>query len=255
MDFASSRRLFFILIFALLIGATAFILIRPYFNRPPTCFDNKKNGTEMGIDCGGSCKYLCSESVKQVPVEWSRSFLNKNKTVDMVAHFSNQNKTAGVEKADYRFVVYGRNGQTLLTKEGSTFIPANTKVIVYEGPFSVGNQEPYTTTFEWTSPLKFSTVPPAESLLHLDTLKTDLKTEGGVTLTALVGNSTTATFSRLPVYVVLYNTEGNAILASRTLIDSLAPEETTELYFSWNYDLKEKVGDIEIVPAFKPTQK
>lgn len=57
----------------LLLGL-GFLFLRPYFVKAPSCMDNKKNGTETGIDCGGSCTLACLNQVDPIAILWARSF-------------------------------------------------------------------------------------------------------------------------------------------------------------------------------------
>ncbi len=57
---------------------------------PETCFDGIKNQNEKGIDCGGVCEKRCSVftiigSVINGPIESSKEFFEKNKTISLIS--------------------------------------------------------------------------------------------------------------------------------------------------------------------------
>jgi hypothetical protein len=255
MNFASSRRFFFILIFVVIIIGVGILFLIPVLNKAPTCTDGKQNAEESGVDCGGNCEYLCKNQVLPFPIDFSRSFLSSDKRISMIAVFSNQNKTSGVKKADYRFVAYDKLGGVIRTKDGTTSIGANSKNAIFEGPFPVGDRVPYTTTFEWVNPLSFSKTDSNVSGLHLDTISTDLKTDENTFLTVVLKNSMTRTVENVPVVVVLYDKDGNGVAASKTILDVLNPDQTAEIYFSWNHKITEEIANIEVLPVFNQFSK
>ena len=50
------------------------LVVSPYINEIPSCTDNKQNGDEKGIDCGGSCRKSCTFEVDKISTLWSRTF-------------------------------------------------------------------------------------------------------------------------------------------------------------------------------------
>ena len=68
MSWASNRRLAYISV--VLFGVLAVVLFvgLVVFYEAPTCFDGKRNGTEEGVDCGGSCDLICSFSAADIEI-------------------------------------------------------------------------------------------------------------------------------------------------------------------------------------------
>lgn len=251
MDWASRKKLTFLAALAVIVIGGALLLIFPLLNRPATCSDKKKNGQEAGVDCGGACQYLCQEQVVPLELVWTRALLSGPKRVNLVAYLRNENKTAGVQKASYKFTVYDNKGDIVVIKEGTTDVAANGNIAIFSGPVDVGERKVQSTTFEWTSPLYFSTLSEKSLTSKIETVDTKLdKTEATTHLYATLRNTTRLEYRAVPVVVILYNKEDNAVLVSRTVLDRLLPEEKTDISFSWNLVLEEDIAKIEVLPYF-----
>ena len=68
MTWSGRRQLKIVGLLFLVSAIIAFSIIWPKINKPPTCFDGKKNGVETGIDCGGGCKLQCREQIEEVAI-------------------------------------------------------------------------------------------------------------------------------------------------------------------------------------------
>src|ERR1035437_5233264 len=121
MNWAFRRQIFYIGIILLLCAIVAFSVIYPKLNKPPTCSDGIQNGTETGIDCGGSCTYACLAQMAPVSVLWSRAFEVVPGRYNAVAYLVNHNKNVAVEKISYRFRFADANNVYIGKREGSTF--------------------------------------------------------------------------------------------------------------------------------------
>ena len=81
-------------------------ILYPIFTKEPTCSDGVKNGTEIGVDCGGSCKKFCSIEVNNLVLLWTRSFRSSPTTFTAVAYIENQNLNAEAVQVPYEFKLY-----------------------------------------------------------------------------------------------------------------------------------------------------
>jgi hypothetical protein len=256
MDWASRRRTkYFIVLIVLACIAVGFFIF-PFLNRPPTCFDNKKNGDEAGIDCGGACQYLCGSQVSEPQIMWTRALPSANKRVALVTYLKNQNKTAGVAVAPYKFTVYDGAGKVIAIKEGQTQIPANGNIAIFAGPIDVGERKVQSTLFEWTKPLYFSSLSEKALSSKLETINTKLDIASTTTnLSVTLRNTTRIEYEQIPVVAILYDKDDNALLASRTILDNLPQESSTDIFFSWNTVPSADVATIEVLPYFQQFEK
>ncbi len=120
------------------IGYGFYFLLKPR----PTCFDNKKNQNEEGIDCGGPCLKPCFN------VSYPKLFIKTVKMIpvgqhgyDLVAEIENKNSNAGAQSFDYIFKIYDKNNQITEIKNKSYIMAGDFKYLIqrgikYDGDFS-----------------------------------------------------------------------------------------------------------------------
>jgi hypothetical protein len=256
MDWSTRRKLGFFAAFFAFIAIVVVILAIPFFNKKPTCSDNKQNGAELGVDCGGACQYLCAESVEPLQTVWVRAVPSGPKRVTAIAYIRNENKTAGVMNAPYKFTVYDSEGKVISIKEGQTQIPANGSIAVVTGQIDIGERKVQSAIFEWTAPLYFSTLSENALASNIETVETKIeKGQASTHLSATLKNTTRLSYKNIPVVVILYNKDDNTVLASRTILDKLGTEEQADVYFSWNLVLQEEISKIEVIPYFQQFAK
>ena len=256
MDWATRNRMkYFVFLILLVLGILASFII-PILNRPPTCSDNKKNGSEVGVDCGGACQYLCASQVTEPQIVWTRALQSAPKRVVLVTYLKNQNKTAGIQSASYKYTVYDNAGKIIAIKEGATQVTSNGNIAIFAGPIDIGERKIQSTLFEWTSPHYFSTLSEKTLSSNIETVNTKLELASTTTsLTATLRNTTRLEYEKVPVVAILYDVDGNALLASRTILDSLSPEDRADVFFSWSVLPTSNVARIEILPYFEEFKK
>jgi hypothetical protein len=71
-------------------------------------------------------------------------------------------------------------------------------------------------------------------------------------LTATVRNATLENYIKVPVVAIIYDADGNILAASQTIIDSLGPEESASVYFSWPEPFSAAPVKREIIPRINP---
>ena len=252
MTWALKRQIFYILILILFIAGFAFLLIYPKLNTAPSCFDNKQNGTETGIDCGGSCVRACLVQADQVSVLWARAFQVVPGRYNAIAYLVNHNKNFAVQKVNYVFHFADKNNVYIGKREGSTVIPPGGNFAVFEPGVDIGHSIPVYVTFEFTQTPLWLQVPQAK-IDQLKVLVSNIELADPDTLprlSATVGNNSLFTIPNVGVVAILYDATGNAISASRTYLDKLNPLQTANVNFTWPEPLSGTVVAKEIIPIY-----
>ncbi len=220
----------------------------------PTCFDGIQNGQETGIDCGGVCEKVCKKEARNIVVWWERPFRVAQGVYNTVAYFENQNLDSGLKKVNYEFRLYDKNN--ILVSEprtGSTFIEPNKRSAIFESGITTGENEAYTAFFKISSVQDWKKVDSSFSYSLFGVTDPLLENqEIAPKVSALVENKTFYNFRDIPVIVILYNDEDNAIAASRTYLDELKQGESKKVYFSWPEPFADPVARIEIIPRMNP---
>jgi ferredoxin len=258
MDWSTRKKmgcLVLLAIFVLLVSG--WIGYALFFKEAPTCFDNKQNQNERGIDCGGICQRVCPMDARTIVPVWSRAFRVSKGVYNVVAYIENQNVTAGVRKINYEFRVY--DDENILAGEpitGSTFIGPNDKTAIFESPVQTGNRVPKNVFFTFTDAPDWMTTDPryqVPQLVSADTVLGDLDTKPK--LSANIVNNTLHNYRDVEVVAILYGAEGNAVNASRTYLDRIDQQSVAKVAFTWQESFTEPIARIEIIPRINPFEQ
>jgi hypothetical protein len=219
-----------------------------YFNNPPTCTDHVQNGNEQGVDCGGFCVTACAGEVLPEPIVlWSRPFSVARGLNNLIAYVQNPNVNYVAEPIEYVFLVYDKDNVLIGTREGKALVPPTKTFPIFEPAFNAGERKPVKSVFEFTAPAiwkRFQSVKPELSIAD-ENLKNASSTPR---LEASLVNETINKYKDVEVVAIIYNEEGNAVAASKTLVDVLPAEDQVPIVFTWPEPFDFKISKIEIIP-------
>ena len=234
MSWASRRQFKYFSILVVILALIIFVIIYPVIFKKATCSDNKQNGAEVGVDCGGACSRMCLSEVAPPVILWSRAFPVIGNNYNLVAFIENRNKNSGVYNAPYEFRIYDTNNKLLGRREGKTFIPPNQQFAVFESRFNSGEAKIKSVTFEFLPSLYWikkdptlQTLPIRVNNIVLDNNKDTPR------LSAIVNNDSIYDLPEFDVIAILYDIDHNAINASKTHKDKLLNSESLPIVFTW----------------------
>lgn len=249
---ALKRKILYLAIIIIFVGGLGFLIVYPYFNKAPTCTDGKQNGTETGIDCGGSCVKACILEVDQISILWSRAFRVVPGRYNAVAYLENKNENTAIYKIKYKFRFADKDNIYIGKREGETYVPPKGKFAVFEPAIDVGNSIPVYTTFEFTEVPNWISVS-KEKVNQLKIFVSNIKLENENSepkLSAVIKNNSLFRIPEVSFVVILYDASGNALSASHTYIPVLQGEESADINFTWREALSSPVIAKEIIPMF-----
>jgi len=249
---ALKRQILYVTILVLFIAIFGFLIISPSLNKAPTCFDNKQNGNEIGIDCGGSCARACLSQVDNVSVLWARAFRVIPGRYNAVAYIVNHNKNVAAEKVSYRFRFADANNVYIGKREGTTYIPPAGDFAIFEPGIGIGNSIPVYTTFEFTQTPNWLQVS-QEKIDQLKVAVSNIQLMDETTsprLSATVKNNSLFTIPNISVIAIMYDADGNAVSASSTYLSQLAPLSNADINFTWPETFGSPVVAKEIIPMY-----
>lgn len=252
MTWALKRQIFYVVVLIVFISVFGFLIIYSTLNKPPTCTDNKQNGTETGVDCGGSCANACLAQVDPVSILWARAFRVVPGRYNAVAYLENHNKNTAINKVNYRFRFADANNVYIGKRDGSTYVPPSGRFAVFEPGIDIGNSIPVYTTFEFTQIPQWVTVS-QEKINQLKVLVSNINLVNEDTspaLSATIKNNSFFTTGEVDVVAILYDASRNAVSASRTYLDKLTPEEIRDINFTWPEPMSSKIVTKEIIPLY-----
>jgi hypothetical protein len=246
MSWAKQRRLIYIggivIIFLLAVVLPTVV----HFYKAPTCFDNKKNGDELGVDCGGACTLLCKEQYAPLNVLWARFAKVNDGVYNVLAYVENPNISAGAGNLDYLFKLYDKNGILLDERMGRTFAPANKVLTVFEPDLKTGHEIPQRVDFSFTSQATWLKQESRESGISI--AQTDLiREESSPRLSATLSNKTINLLKKIEAVGIVYDSAGNTLAFSRTILDSLGDHESKVINFNWPKPFSAASARTEIV--------
>lgn len=252
MTWALKRQILYIIVLILFLLGAGFLISRPILNKAPSCVDNKQNGDETGIDCGGSCARACLAETDKISVLWSRSFKVVAGRYNAVAYLENHNQNTAVDKIKYRFRFADANNVYIGKREGTTSVPPYGKFVIFEPAIDVGNSIPVYTSLEFTSVPNWIKVS-EDKVNELHILVSNISLSGenfAPFLSATIKNDSFFIVPDIRVAAILYDANHNAVSASLTYIDKLISGETKDITFTWPEPFDRKVIAKEIIPMY-----
>lgn len=252
MTWAFKRQALFVFVLILFIALFAFLIISSSLNKAPSCVDNKQNGTETGIDCGGSCARACTSQVDEISILWARSFRVVPGRYNAIAYLENHNKNTAVDKISYKFRFADANNVYIGKREGTTFVPPSGKFAIFEPGINIGNSIPVYTSFEFTQMPQWTKVSrQKQNQLQILVSNISLINESiSPQLSATVKNRSFFTIPEMSVVAILYDKNHNAVSASSTYLTNMAGEEERDINFTWPEPFSTTIVAKEIIPMY-----
>lgn len=251
MSWAARRQLIVLLILLVIIGFFVFLFYSPAVFTPASCSDGKQNGTEVGVDCGGSCVNFCAQEIKNPAILWSRSFPVQGGIYNAVAYIENQS-SAAARALPYEFRLYDDKDVFVARVDGSALIPPSGRYAIVETGINAGTARVARTTFEFGSPESpWQRLPDQVARLRLSTGAPSLSdADFAPKLSSVLSNpSASLGVKNTLVAVIVYDTAGNALTASKTLVPDLGPQGSATIFFSWPKPFSGTPVRYEILPA------
>lgn len=246
MSWSSKRQISYL---AVLILAILIIVGLPIFfiaYNPPSCNDNKQNGDEAGVDCGGSCRRLCDFQRPNPVVLWTRIDRVVSGTYNAVAYVENTNLDVGVSKVSYSFRLYDATGILVSERRGVTSIPPNKSFTIFEGGISSGERLPVRVNFEFTSPFSWQPATNLATAIRISD-KQLIEKSGLPRVEAVAENTSLAAISNLELVALVSDLEDNVIAFSRTKIDFLDKGVSVPVVFTWPEKFSTTASKVDIL--------
>lgn len=249
MSWASKRKTLIIILLSLvgltLVALATFAVIYD----APSCSDSKMNDDERGVDCGGSaCTYLCTADVEGVSVRFVRILTPQAGRTDVIAYIDNRDRTAAVKGARAVLELYGADQALLGTKSLIVDIPEGATVPlyvpdVYRGPGTV--VQAFLTlddaSLKWFTPSKDYEVPTVRTVEIAESELPRIRA-------TLYNDSAFPVYDVAPVATV-FDAEGNAIAASKSVVTYLGGQSSATVLFTWNTPFVTAPARVEVLPV------
>jgi hypothetical protein len=228
-----------VVVLAIIVAGIYFLFIG---NPKPTCFDNKKNQDEEGIDCGGICK-TCSPAqtlniISQVFIPTTEN------NYDLVAKIKNPNDDQGADIINYEFSLYDSANQLIGIRTGKTYIlPQETKYIVEQKFYTDKTIAKTEFKFNDISWKKLSQINDLE--LRINNAEYQILEDGSNLLVGAIENKTSYDLDTIKVVGVLLDENKNIIAAGETSMNTVLKDESRGFEIFWPYPIAIQVKSFD----------
>ena len=232
-----------------------FLIIFLLFLSPkkPTCFDGIENGTETGIDCGGTCVILCRADYAKPSVLWVRwAKVLSSGSYNLLAYGQNPNIGTGAIHVPYSYRIYDKNNILLYENSGTAYLPPENNFVVFEDGIKIGDKVPARVDFKFsTGSIFWQKIPNLELGIKIVS-QTLLNVNTRPKLLATLKNITLKPIQNIQSVAILYDENGNAIAFSKTIIDSIDKDSTADIVFTWPEPFHTQVLRTDILSEVLP---
>jgi hypothetical protein len=202
------------------------------YNKPkPSCFDGKENGTETGLDCGGSCLKVCVEEVIPISTIWIRPFEIISGQYTVVGVFENRNRDLGVGRLFYKIRLINSFGATVGERSGETFVNPQEKFVIFEPGFDLKGEKPVRVFIDFDQAPNWAK--PVAPKSTMSVIRKSLEIENGARIHAVLTNESPYDLQNIVVPVLLSDESKNTFTGSQTVVDTLARGASVDIYFTW----------------------
>lgn len=239
--------LFFVLVFA---GFASLVWLKM---SAPTCFDNRKNQKEQGVDCGGPCSRECLGVVKELNILWAKPIEVKKGEYDVIAMAENPNLKLSAKSVRYQIKLYDGRNILIASREGQTFVSPEPKFAVFEAKISTGNRVPARAHLEFEKNIKWELYKGGTP--NLLVVKKDYSDDPRPSVSATISNRSLEEAVNVIATAIIYDGDGEAVGASATKIELINGGEEEEIFFSWpesiggQRDSEEIILNVEYAPG------
>ena len=250
MTWAGKRRIVVFIVIGAILAAFGAVIYIATFYHTPTCTDGLQNQSEGGIDCGGSCAYLCTASLERPTVLFTKALPNGEGRVDVVALIENKNATAAASDVPYTITLYGF-GQALIARVSGTFdLPPSATVPVFMPGVALGRQavEAAFLSIDDAS-VQWYSLPGDPRLLPTVSTIALAGDAGAPRVTAVLTNADITPLSNVVVVAIVRDVSGNAIGASQTLLQTIPAQGRATATFTWNASFPGLPSSIQVLPV------
>ena len=248
MSWASGRRIIIGAVLAVVVLLIAAIVGFLVFSKAPSCTDNRQNGGETGIDCGGPCARACSADTLAPVISFARALRVSDSRTDLIATIGNPNRTFAAKNVPFTASFHDANGEEIGTKKGVIDIPPDSSVAVYVPNAYSGTREVTQTFFSFDATPEWYRLDTPLNELVIGDSRFSGADEAPRVVTS-VKNPSVTTIPQTRLVVTVFDASGNAIAASQTVVPPLQAEGTAEATFTWNAPFSAPGVTIKVVPV------
>ncbi|MEK7060585.1 MAG: hypothetical protein AAB936_01165, partial [Patescibacteria group bacterium] len=215
----------------------------------PSCSDNKQNQDEAGIDCGGSCAYLCTEQNQPPTVLFTKAIQNGEGRVDVIAKVENKNADAAAKNVSYKVTLYGSDQSIIQEMTGTIDLPPSGSVPVFVPNIQIGSQTVVSAFLDIeSSSLRWFSMPSDTRIVPEVSNTKQTGTVSSPRIEAIFTNPSAIAITNIKAVILVHDDKSGVIAASSTIIPKISAQGQVTATFTWNYAFSDMPVSIEVVP-------
>ncbi|MBI4993931.1 hypothetical protein HZC33_03210 [Candidatus Wolfebacteria bacterium] len=193
-----------------------------FLKSPATCFDNKQNQNETGIDCGGVCVSCELKNLSPLEIGFIKYFSVNNKAV-ITAQIKNSNQNYGVGSFSYILEIYDKNKNKIKNIERNSFIyNLDVKYVIEITDLdyaAIGGVNLVFSNILWKQKDEFK----KPKITLREKITKPSESGKGIEISGIVVNESPFALAKAIIISFLNNNNGIKISASKTEIENLEP--------------------------------
>lgn len=241
------RQLLVFSIAAAILGGAIFWIVNKIIPEP-SCFDNRQNQQETGVDCGGPCLPCVLKYPKSLEVFWTKIIPVGENNYDAVAFIGNPNAILASGKLEYKFTLFDEFGK-VGERSGQTFLLAQERAHIVEVNVSTRRAA---TRVEFTATgVNWMIREDISPNLSVERREYGIEKIGGKdqsVIRATLFNREAVNYRGAEVTFLIFDKSQNLIAANRILADSLISGVRREIKAIWPVEIRGEIAAIEIEP-------
>jgi len=190
---------------------------------------------------------VCSFQAVNPVILWSRFFEVREGLYNAVAFIENPNADSMAENVPYSFKLRDSENVLVYERKGVTDIPAQQRVPIVETDIATGVRVPVRIFFEFTADPDWRRVAGERPLLKVTNINLQ-NVETTPKLSAVLENRSLVPASDVEVVAILLGDDGNAIAVSRTIVEFIGEDDSTNLIFTWPESFESVVAEVLVIP-------
>ncbi|MFM2374090.1 MAG: hypothetical protein RLZZ234_85 [Candidatus Parcubacteria bacterium] len=208
------------------------IIYAVFFYTPASCFDENKNGSETGTDCGGVCERVCKVDIEDPTVKWARAFRVSPGMYNAVAHVENRNLGVGAKDIPYTFTLYDDRGDVIMKVEDITTLPPGNVYAVFEDRIETGDRIPVKTTLDFNTDIPWTKMDQGKEQFYVQSKELS-SSDWKPRLDASILNRSLDDARDVEAIATIFDARGTPLTASRTVVPHFKAQEERKVTFTW----------------------
>lgn len=244
------RRIVYLSVLLLFAGLFMVFWSIRYFYEKPTCTDGVRNQGELGVDCGGPCPSLCGDERNPPSVLWTKVFRVREGEYSVVSRMENPSLSFS-GSAKYYVRLYDSANVLVAERAGEMYLPPKRAIAFFEAGLPVGDRVATRAVFEFSAEPKWTKVEGIEPDLKVVNARYDFDSATPYFM-ADVENHSLWPIGEMFLTLIIYDRNGNAVGASRTVLDGIKAESSENVIFTWPQSFAERGARFEVLYWKKP---